>query len=191
MEVVKPIWEVQVEIARKVLELNRRLTAFESALWDISPTPEGVQMLREFVALLMELRIIFYPELKADEEYSKLLNAFDLYATDKDAFARRYPALIYAVYAKGSVRTPVAVFHNSLDEIPKYLERNRDLQLTKVEIFPSLDLMQAMARAIVSLGLQMDILRLTRNPAPVIKFAGGVDDYRAEAERAVEGLRKF
>ena len=91
--VVQPIWQIQTQIGEKVLEVNRILSLLEAGLMKIGPKEDERAALEDFVAKLLELEVIFYPELVADERYHDILVAIDLYRKDKRLMRNRFPLL--------------------------------------------------------------------------------------------------
>ena len=166
VEKAQAVWEIQRQIAEKILDVNRTLSLLEAGLVKVAPNDEGLQVLEDFLTKILELEVIFYPELSSDERYREVLMAIELYRRDKEAYLANYPALIYVRYLRGSTRTPYTVFHTSREEIEQFLADHPEYDLDATRIYPHLDVLISLARAILDISLQMDLLRIVRKRLP-------------------------
>lgn len=187
---VQAVWEIQRQIAEKILDVNRTLSLLEAGLVKVAPNDEGLKVLEDFLTKILELEVIFYPELSSDERYREVLMAIELYRRDKEAYLANYPALIYARYLRGSTRTPYTVFHTSREEIGQFLADHPEYDLDATRIYPHPDVLIAFARALVEIGLRLDVLRLARRPVPVNKFKEvDADALAGEIEELAQRIR--
>ena len=192
VEKAQAVWEIQRQIAEKILDVNRTLSLLEAGLVKVAPNDEGLKVLEDFLTKILELEVIFYPELSSDERYREVLMAIELYRRDKEAYLANYPALIYARYLRGSTRTPYTVFHTSREEIEQFLTDHPEYDLDATRIYPHPDVLIAFARALVEIGLRLDILRLARRPVPVNKFREvDADALSKEIEELAQRIREL
>ena len=180
----EPVWQIQAQLAQKVLQVNSVL-----AMIDSQKETLDVERQMNFLQLLLELETIFLPELLALEETRPIVEAFELYKVDKAEFMKKYPFVLYGWFYNTSTREERFVTAASEEawELKVKELHKKEFQLKQSVVLPDYEMIIILARAIVRVGLEIDILRFKRREKPKAKF-GDIYVNRGEAELAIEEL---
>jgi len=181
-----PVWEIQAKLAKKVLHLNELLTGLESG--DLRFKADDWI---KFLHLVLELETIFSPELSAVEETRQLVEVIEHYKRDKESFVDEYPHLVFAWFFNSSTKEKVLKQYTNAESFVKDVKKmkEREFELQRYVVLPSVEIMTTLAKSIVTIGLQMDILRPRRREKPSAKF-GDVYGDRGASDLSVEKLRR-
>lgn len=183
---VQPLWQVQLQLAEKVLKLNAILSALDSTQKKLTP-----EEWMEFLQLLLELETVFLPELIAMEETRPLAEAFEIFKINKEEFEKRYPYRIFVWWGmKGAGSIVKFKTYKNEEELQEDYEENwrkKSYKIVKKVILPTEIDMILLARAILRIGLQMEILRFMRKTVPKAKL-GEVYNGRERARLAIKRI---
>ena len=182
----EPVWQIQAQLAQKVLQVNSILAMIDSQKEELDAEEQ-----MNFLQLLLELESVFLPELLALEDTKPIVDAFELYKVDKAEFMKKYPFVQCGWFYNASTREERFVIATSEEawELKVKELYKREFRLKRSVVLPDYDMIIELARVIVRVGLEMDILRFKKREKPVAKF-GDVYANRGEAELAIEELRR-
>ena len=96
---IEAIWQIQAQLAQKVLRINEILSAIDSGKLKLS-----AEQWIDFLELLLELETIFLPELLALDKTRPIVEAIELYKVNKREFVEKYPHIVVAWYFNTSTK---------------------------------------------------------------------------------------
>lgn len=157
-----PLWEIQKELAQKILRLNQLVTKH-----DVTGRLSFEEW-EELLKLVLELEIVFLPELVAMESMKELIEMLNVYKSNKDEFASKYPHEVLVTYFNDRTKKVVFSIYQSykIFKEDKARKENDDYKVRWALLIPKRDNLLALARAIILAGMELEILRFAKKPVP-------------------------
>lgn len=157
-----PLWEIQKELAQKILRLNQLVTKH-----DVTGRLSFEEW-EELLKLVLELEIVFLPELLAMESIKDLLGMLHAYKANKDDFIAKYPHEVLATYFNDRTKKVQFTVYQSykIFKEDKARQEEKDYKVKWALLIPRRENLLALARAIILAGMELEILRFAKKPVP-------------------------